>query len=201
MTSIAPILAAAVALGLAAPPQPPSVQNLFESGQYAQVLERVRAADAPTPQQLYLAGQSALKLTPPDDGQARTWFGRLGGAETDAWTFVGRSAVAVVGDDAAKAVAHGRKAVELAPASFHAQYQLGLALAEAKDYANGAAALEKATTLDPAFAYGHYYAGMAYYQAKRVDKMATFFERFLKLAPNAPERPAIESLMKSIRGK
>ena len=42
---------------------------------------------------------------------------------------------------------------------------------------------------------------MEYYQLKRIDKMAVFFERFLKLAPNAPERPAIESLMRSIGGR
>ena len=32
-------------------------------------------------------------------------------------------------------------------------------------------------------AYAHYMAGMSYYKAKRVDKMAVYFENFLKLAP------------------
>jgi hypothetical protein len=42
---------------------------------------------------------------------------------------------------------------------------------------------------------------MNYYEAKRVDRMATYFENFLKLAPNAPERPAVESIMRTVRGR
>jgi hypothetical protein len=51
----------------------------------------------------------------------------------------------------------------------------------------------------PTFAYAHYNAGMAWYQARRLDKMATHFETFIRLAPGAPERPAVEQLMRSIR--
>ncbi len=200
MTGLASILVTTLALALPAQ-EPPTIQSLFESGQFSQVIERVQAETAPAPQDLYLAGQSAHRLTPPDNEQARNWFGRLGNDDFNAWTFVGRSATSVLSGDMDKAIADGRKAVELAPDSFFAQYQLGLAYAEAKDFRNASAALEKATTMDPAFAYAHYYAGMEYYKAKRVDKMAAFFERFLKLAPKAPERPAIESLMKTVRGK
>jgi tetratricopeptide (TPR) repeat protein len=201
MPFLAPILAATLAFALPAQAPTATIQSLFESGQYGPLLQRVNAEPAPPPQDLYLAGQSARKLDPPDDEQARNWLGRLGGADTDAWTFVGRSAVAIVNGDTGQAIADGRKAVQLAPTSFYARYQLGLAYAEAKDYRNGAATLEKAATMNPSFAYAQYYAGMEYYQLKRIDKMAVFFERFLKLAPNAPERPAIESLMRSIRGR
>ena len=80
-------------------------------------------------------------------------------------------------------------------------YQLGMAHAEKRAWPSAAAAFEKATTLDPTFAYAHYYAGMSSYQSKRLDKMAASFERFLKLGPQAPERPAVEALMKTIRGR
>jgi len=50
-------------------------------------------------------------------------------------------------------------------------------------------------------AYAHYEAGMAYYKAKRVDRMAVYFENFLKLAPNAPEKPAVQSIMRTVRGR
>ena len=202
MAILAPLLLATLTVAMPAQEsQPPSIQSLFESGQYTQLIERVHAEEAPPPDQLYLAGLSARKLSPPDNDQARNWFGRLGADDANAWAWIGKSATAVVAGDKANAVAGARKAVELASDSFYAQYQLGLALAEANDFGSSAAALEKATTLNPSFAYGHYYAGMAYYKARRVDKMSTFFERFLKLAPKAPERPAIESLMKSVRGK
>jgi hypothetical protein len=42
---------------------------------------------------------------------------------------------------------------------------------------------------------------MSFYKAKRVDKMANYFENFLKLAPNAPERPAVLSILKTLRGR
>ena len=50
-------------------------------------------------------------------------------------------------------------------------------------------------------AYAHYHAGMNFYEAKQVAQMAVYFENFLKLAPNAPERPAVESIMRTIRGR
>ena len=201
MPFLVTLLAATLAFAQPAQEPPPTIQSLFESGQYGPLVERVQAEESPSPQDLYLAGQSARKLDPPDDEQARNWLGRLGGEDTNAWTFVGRSAVATVNGDTGQAIADGRKAVELAPTSFYARYQLGLAYAEAKDYRNGATTLEKAATMKPSFAYAQYYAGMEYYQLKRIDKMAVFFERFLTLAPNAPERPAIQSLMRSIRGR
>ena len=88
------MLAATLAFAQPAQEPPPTIQSLFESGQYGQLIERVHAEESPSPQDLYLAGQSARKLDPPDDVQARNWLGRLGGEDTDAWTFVGRSAVA-----------------------------------------------------------------------------------------------------------
>ncbi len=201
MPFLVTLLAATLAFAQPAQEPPPSIQSLFESGQYGQLIERVHTQEAPAPQDIYLAGQSARRLDPPDDLQARNWFKRLGGKDTDAWTFIGRSATDTVNGDDTRAIADGKKAVQLAPKNFYAVYQLGLAYAEAKDFRNGALTLEKATTMKPSFAYAQYYAGMEYYQLKRIDKMAMFFQRFLKLAPNAPERPAIESLMRSIRGK
>ena len=146
-------------MSLPAQAPPPTLQSLFESGQYGQLLGRVNAEKTPSPQDLYLAGQSARKLDPPDDVQALNWLGRLGGADTDAWTFVGRSAAAVVNGDTARR-SPTDKAVKLAPTNFYARYQLGLAYAEAKDYKNGATTLEKATTMNPSFAYAQYDAGI-----------------------------------------
>ena len=86
-------------------PSEPTVQKLFEAGQYAGLLERVAATEAPGPEAIYLAGHAARRLTPPDQEQARNWFARLGGEETDYWTFVGRSANATPGEAAPAPVA------------------------------------------------------------------------------------------------
>ena len=56
------------------------------------------------------------------------------------------------------------------------------------DSAGAAEAFAKAAEADPRMAYAHYHAGMNYYKAKRIDQMAVYFENFLKLAPNAPEK-------------
>lgn len=197
MPYLAPILAATLVLAQAG--EAPTIQSLFEAGRYQQVIDQVSAAEDPDPTDVYLAGQSARKLDPPDLDAARAWFRRLADGPQGPWTFIGRSALAVVDGDSNQARADAQQAVELGPTEFYAQYQLGLAYAESKDFANAAATLEKATTIDPSFAYAHYYAGMSYYQVKRIDRMSNFFERFLKLAPEAPERPAIDALMRSIR--
>jgi len=194
-------LVTALAVGQSAQaPTEPTIQKLFEAGRYAMLLERVAAFEAPGPEALYLAGHAARRLSPPDEEQARNWFARLGGDETDYWTFIGRSANATTGEEAAaERLALARQAVQLSPEAFFAQYHLGFVLAESKAYAEAAAVLDKAVTIDPTFAYASYYAGFSHYQSKRVDRMANHFERFLKLAPEAPERPAIQALMRSIR--
>lgn len=209
MPALASVLV--MALSFAQAPQEPTIQQLFEAGQYAPLLERVAASEAPAPEDIYLAGQAARRLDPPDKVQARNWFIRLGGEETDYWTFIGRSAIAILGGvsddpdvepaepDPAQAVADARQAVELAPEAFFAQYHLGFTLAETKDYAGAVAAFDRAMRANPTFAYTYYYAGYSHYQLKRVDRMANNFERFIKLAPEAPERPAIQALMRSIR--
>jgi tetratricopeptide (TPR) repeat protein len=216
MVLIVPMFAVALAVAPAAPqdaPQEPTVQQLFEAGQYQPLLDRVSQEEAPSPADLYLAGLSARKLPAPPENepdqpdtreeQARTWFGKLGSegedAEQDPWTFVRRSALAVGEHNADEAVAAARQAVDLAPDNVYAQFQLGLAYGEAKDMTNAAKAFDHAIAADPKFAYAYYYAGNAYYRIKRTDKMVNLFEKFVKLAPDAPERPAIVALLRTVR--
>jgi len=55
--------------------------------------------------------------------------------------------------------------------------------------------------LDPTFAAAYYYAGLASSRVKRIDLMANNFGLFIKLAPNAPERPEVESILRTVRGR
>jgi tetratricopeptide (TPR) repeat protein len=207
MTKPAAILIVALVTAPTAAQQPsttpPSVQKLFESGQYDALRQRVAAEDVPPPADLYLAGQAALKIEPPDRDGAKAAYAQIerAGDEQSGWTFIARSAKAVVDHAGDEAVRAAKQAVELAPNEPFAHYQLGLAQGEKRAWADAAEAFEKATTLAPNLAYAHYYAGMSYYQMKRLDRMSAFFERFVKLAPQAPERPAVESLLKTLRGK
>ena len=198
MTALAILLA--VQLTVPPPtPQQPAAQKLFESGQYDRLIQQVADDPAPSPEEVYLAGQATLKVEPPDREAAKLAYARLERGDEHAWTFIARSATALVDHAADEALGAAKQAVGMGPDQMFAHYQLGLAQAEKRAWTNAAAAFEKATTLDPTFAYAHYYAGLAYYQTKRVDKMAVFFERFLKLAPEAPEASAVQAIMRSIR--
>jgi len=64
-----------------------------------------------------------------------------------------------------------------------------------------AAEFDAAAMLNPTNAYAHYYGGLMHYRANRPDRMAIHFEQFLKLAPDAPERPEVTQIMRTVRGR
>ena len=172
------------------------MHKLFESGQFQAVGEQT-PEDAPADAQ-YLKGLAQLRLGQ-NDG-AKGAFGRLQGGG-DAWRSVGESAVALVDGNKDGAVDAARAAVAADGSLAAAQYQLGLALEARGENPPAADAFAKAAEANPQMAYAHYNAGMNYYKAKRIDRMAVYFENFLKLAPNAPEKPAVESIMRTVRGR
>lgn len=176
-----------------------SPRALFEAGKYQQVVDVVMAkGDEAQPAELYLAGHSLSRLDRPDE--ARDAFRRLDrGDEADPLTFVSRSAIAVLDGNSDAALEHARKAGELGPEHFHAQYQLGLVLSLKDQFAEAAATLEKATQIDGNDAYAHYYAGLAYNKVRRTDKMVVHLRAFATLAPHAPERPQVQTILKTIR--
>ena len=179
---LAAILFIALVRPPAALPDVATVRQWFEAGDDRRVVA-VAVDDASAPSLIFLVARSHDRLT--QRAQARAAYERLTGRpETDPWHFVGRAATLLA--DAQLAETH---------------FQLGLVQAERRDYGKAAPAFEAAIAIDPMPAYTHYYAGLSYYQAERIDLMADFFESFLKLAPNAPERTQVESIMRTIRGR
>lgn len=187
---------------LAPAQQQPEVtpKKLFESGKYQEAIDSIKAqADAPK-DQIYLRALAHRKLSQNDE--AKEIFNTLAGAgDEGAWKSIGASGVALVEGNLEVAGAAAKKAVELDGNSPQAQYQLGLVESARNNQPVAAAAFAKAAELDPQMAYAHYEAGMAFYKAKKVDRMAVYFENFLKLAPDAPEAPAVKSIMKTVRGR
>ena len=173
-----------------------SPRQLYEAGKYQAAVDKSAGDNSPAAQ--YLNGLSHLKLNQPDAAKAS--FQKLQGGD-DAWKAVGQSAVALTDNNKDAALAAARSAVSHNARLAEAQYQLGLVLDATGDNAAAAEAFARATEDNPQMAYAHYYAGMNFYEAKRVDRMAVYFENFLKLAPNAPERPAVESIMRTVRGR
>ena len=99
------------------------------------------------------------------------------------------------------AMASADQAAAAMPTLPEAHFQRGMVLLARNDYGNAADAFTKATMLDQNFASAYYYAGLANYRVKRIDLMATNFNYFVKLAPNAPERPEVESILRTVRGR
>ena len=182
--------------------QPISPQAHFDAGRFEDAINAIAAQTGdPSPELIFLAGRSHLHLSRPDE--ARAQFARLstGVDPATAWSLVGESAIALIDANPRLAIEKATQAVALAPDQFHPNYQLGLAQSAAEQWEPAAAAFEKASSIDPASAYAHYFAGLAYSRLRQIDRMATHFEYFLKLAPNAPEQPAVMALMRSVRGR
>ena len=174
------------------------VQKLFEAGQYQRVVDSAQPGGDPAV--LYTAAQSHQKLG--ENDQAIETYGALASRdESDIWHFIGLSGQQLVQDDTEGALASARHAVEMDGGMAEAHYQLGLVLAKRQEWAPAAAEFERVTEINPSNAYAHYYGGLMQYRANRPDRMANHFEQFLKLAPDAPERPEVTQIMRTVRGR
>jgi tetratricopeptide (TPR) repeat protein len=175
-----------------------SVRKMYEAGRYQQVVES--SSEAAAPGVVYTAAQSYQKLGAND--QARDAYGQLANrSEGDPWHFIGVSGQQLLDGQTDAAAESARQAVGMAGDLPEAHYQLGLVLAKQEDWRGAAEAFDRAAQLNPGMAYAHYYGGLMQYRAGRPDRMAIEFESFLKLAPEAPERPEVLQIMRTVRGR
>jgi tetratricopeptide (TPR) repeat protein len=174
--------------------QRPEVQRLFQSGNYDGAVEAAQSADPAT---IYVAAQAMVKAEQAD--RAREQFSRLRANDNPAWQLIAQSGDALVGGDNGRAVALARQAVEAAGDNPFAFYQLGLAAVKAGDWGTATAALARAAELKPDFAYAHYYAALSYQRSRQLPKAAEHFDAFLRLAPDAPERQAVQAIMRTLK--
>ncbi|MBI4477458.1 MAG: tetratricopeptide repeat protein [Acidobacteria bacterium] len=177
-------------------------QKLFEAGKYQELVALVgekHDEGSVDPAWIYLAGQSYLRMS--ETAAGRDEFARLESTDDPVWKEIGESAKQLADRDEDSALEAATRAVKADGDHLYANYQLGLAYLHKSNFTRAAEAFMKATQIDPRFAYGHYYAGHSYYKAKRVDQTAKFWTTFLKLAPEAPERAAVESILKTLRGR
>ncbi len=183
-----------------APRAAASVQDLYEAGRYREVVEAVaRSGGAVSPQDSWLAAQSYLRLERPEEAQRQ--FQRLQTEIFDAaWQAVGRLGLLQLNESADE---FERAQVEASayPAHPFVQYQLGLVLAQRGAFEEAARALDRCIESEPRFAYAYYSAGLMYQRLDRADLATTRLESFVRLAPNAPERPAVESVLRTMRGR
>ncbi|OFW16759.1 MAG: hypothetical protein A3F69_03220 [Acidobacteria bacterium RIFCSPLOWO2_12_FULL_66_10] len=191
----------ALTLTLAAGQTVADVRQLYDAGRYQEVVRATDQAAAEADKRLqFLAAQSLTKLKD-DDGARRAYLRLAESGEEDPWGAVGKSAVQVLDKQLEEALASADQAVRLGDSLPESHYQRGVVLMTRRDYGEAAGAFTKATQLDPTFAAAYYYAGLANSRVKRIDLMANNFEMFIKLAPDAPERPEVESILRTIRGR
>jgi tetratricopeptide (TPR) repeat protein len=175
-----------------------SVQGLYESGRYQEVLNSVNAGDS-SAQALWFAAQSSLKLGQRE--QASRQFGELPRAGgSPAWQSVSDLAQALIRDNAAD-IDRAREAAAAFPGDPFVQYQLGLAHLRRNDISAAAQAFDRCTEADPRFAYAYYSGGIAYDRLNRTDLAIARLETFERLAPEAPERPEVTSILRTVRGR
>jgi tetratricopeptide (TPR) repeat protein len=180
---------------VAAPAASDSVQELYESGRYHDVLNSVNAGDSA--QAVWFAAQSSLRLGQPDEAARQfAQLPQVGGAPM--WQAVADLALALLRDDPAE-IDRARTAAEAFPADPFVQYQLGLAHLRRNDVTAAAQAFDRATQADPRFAYAYYGGGLAYDRLNRTDMAIARLETFERLAPDAPERPEVASILRTVR--
>jgi tetratricopeptide (TPR) repeat protein len=202
--SMSIVLALALTLGQDPPGGQTLMQarQLYDAGKYQEAIAAIDKGpiDANKARLQYLAAQSYDKLK--DTAGARRRYQGLADSGGDAaWKPIGKSALLLMDQKLADALTSADDAVRLGASVPEAHYQRGIVLMTRKDYPNAAGAFAKATQLDPTFASAFYYAGLANYRANRIDLMTNNFEKFVKLAPNAPERPEVESILRTLRGR
>jgi len=197
-----PGMSIAFALALFAGQTGTDVRQLFDAGRYQEV---VKTADQPAVENeeaarlQYLKGQSYAKVN--DTDGARRAYERLAGSHEKAWASIGKSALQLIDKQLDESLESANQAVSAGDSLPESHYQRGMALMGRKDYPEAATSFTKATQLDPNFASAYYYAGLANYRIKRIDLMTNNFEKFVRLAPNAPERPEIDSILRTVRGR
>ena len=188
------LLAGPVAAAAQSPAE--DAQRLFEAGQYAQVAA-LAGPDA-GPEVVYLAAQAEQRLGAAP--QAAALYERLGAQNPGGpWEAIGQAARQVLDNQLDPALATAREAVARNGMLPETHYQLGLVLARRQEWAPAAAAFDRANELQPRLAYAYYYAGLMYSRLQRAAEMSVRFETFLRLAPEAPERPEIVSIMRTLR--
>ena len=204
---LVPVLALAVSCAssqgttrvLSATPTPPaSIQALYESGRDEEAVRAVAATGAAAPPaDVWFAAQSKLRLG--RQAEALDDLSRLSDTSPDpAVQAAARLGVARLNNDA-PAIERARAAAF--DDNVFAQYELGLSYLAQNDFTAAARAFDHCIDIGPTFAYAYYQAALTYDRLNRMDLMANRFDRFVRLAPNAPERPQVDTILRTVGGR
>jgi tetratricopeptide (TPR) repeat protein len=176
--------------------QEPSVQKLFERGALEEAVEQA-ARERGNPESTYLAAQALSKMD--DTERAGREYARLVETGDDGWKAIGESGQALLAGDVDTALAAATRARNVNAENPYAHYQVGLVALRQSAFQRAADAFARSAALKPDLAYSHYYAGLAYQRVKQIAKMSEHLDTFLRLAPEAPERAAVATILRTLR--
>jgi len=100
----------------------------------------------------------------------------------------------------AEAQPPAREALTACPTQADAVSALGQSMVALKQNDAAITAMSEALAKKPDLAYAYLWRGYGYYYKKQIDKMVGDFDTFLRLAPTAPEAPAVRQLLAGIKG-
>ena len=92
-----------------------------------------------------------------------------------------------------------KEVLESRPADEVALAALGNALLGQDKTDEAIERLTAAIQVQPKLAYAYYWRGQAYNNKKKVSSMASDFQMFLRLAPNAPEAKLVQAVLAGLR--
>ena len=196
-------LAVAAVVSLCAPAvrtmaagQDETVQKLMERGALNEAVQRA-GRERGNPESTYLAAQALIKLN--NDGGAGEQYSQLREMGDADWKAIGDSGAALLNGNVDEASEAANRAVAANGDNPFTHYQAGLVASRKNDFERAAAEFGRSVEIKPDFAYGHYYAGLANQKLRQTSKMSQHLEAFLRLAPDAPERSAVNAVLRTLR--
>ena len=181
----------------AAPPSA-SIQALYEAGRDVEAVSRA-ASPAVRSEEIWFGAQSLLRMG--QRAEASEQFRRLAEtADSDGFKRAAEVARARLGGQP-DALQVAQAAAAEYPSDAFVQFEAGMTMALQGDVGAGAQAFDAATSASPAFAYAYYQAGLAHSRLDRPDLTIARFETFIRLAPSAPERSQVETILRTARSR
>ena len=147
---------------------------------------------------LWFAAHSQARLG--RRGEAASLFTGLSQTANEPFRVAAQIGLAVL-DGNPEAIERARQAAVPFLNNPYVQFELGLAHTTRGDFAAAAMAFDACADTSPRFAYAYYHAGLAYERLNRPDLTVARFETFQRLAPEAPERAQVDSILRTVRGR
>lgn len=146
----------------------------------------------------YYTGSAILKLNQSPD-LALSYFNKIVQSSPNSpLGYAGRGQYYIKKQNLTEAEKQLNLALQKDPNCAEAYYHRGLLRGYQKKLDLAIADLEKCLQIKGNHAYAHYQLGLAYNQKGRKDLMILHFQKFLYLAPEAPEAPQVKSLLSRI---